>query len=76
MARPGQRVRFLYMRGEPGVHAWDLPGPPVAAAVDLNRYRELLLRVAIILMQPLGVSEADLRSLACGDPVAVPLLKD
>jgi DNA polymerase II len=76
MVRPGQRVRFLYMRGEPGVHAWDLPDPPVAAAVDLDRYRELLLRAAIILMQPLGISEADLRSLACGDPVAVPLLND
>jgi DNA polymerase-2 len=72
--RPGQRVRFLYMRGKPGVHAWDLPDPPLAAAVDLARYRELLLRAAIILLQPLGVSEDHLRAWASGDPAAVPLL--
>ncbi|MCL4559049.1 MAG: hypothetical protein M1281_00330, partial [Chloroflexi bacterium] len=36
--RPGQRVRFLYLRGEPGVQAWDLPDPPATAALDYVRY--------------------------------------
>jgi DNA polymerase-2 len=72
--RPGQRVYFLYMRGKPGVHAWDLPRPPLKAGVDLGRYRELLLRAAIIILQPLGVREEHLRAWAFGAPAAVPLL--
>jgi DNA polymerase-2 len=52
--RPGQRVRFLLTRGQPGVHAWDLPEPPPCAALDLPRYRELLLRAARTVLEPLG----------------------
>ena len=59
--RPGQRVRFVYTRGEPGVHAWDLPDPPDPAALDLARYAELLLRAGATVLQPLGISEATLR---------------
>jgi DNA polymerase-2 len=56
---PGQQVRFIYLLGWPGVHAWDLPEPPNPKAVDVKRYRKLLLRaVATITAQPLGVSEA------------------
>jgi len=56
---PGQLVRFIYMRGWPGVHAWDLPEPPNLQAVDVQRYRTLLLRAASsITHQPLGLSEA------------------
>ena len=43
------------MRGRPGVHAWDLPDPPNPAAVDLDRYRVLLLRAAATVFQPMGV---------------------
>jgi len=58
---PGQLVRFIYMRGWPGVHAWDLPEPPDLQAVDVKRYRTLLLRaVSSITHQPLGLSEASL----------------
>jgi DNA polymerase-2 len=56
-ARPGQRVRLIYMLGEPGVHAWDLPDPPDRAGVDLARYRVLLLRAAGAIFQPFGMSE-------------------
>ncbi len=42
--RPGQRVRFVYTLGEPGVHAWDLPQPPDVRSIDQERYRVLLLR--------------------------------
>jgi DNA polymerase-2 len=60
-ASPGQRIRFLYTRGEPGVYAWNLPQPPNPASVDVNRYSELLLRAASAVLQPFMVSEVRLR---------------
>jgi DNA polymerase-2 len=60
--RPGQRVRFIYTRGTPGVHAWDLPAPPEPAAVDTARYAELLVRAADTVLRPFGVAEAKTRS--------------
>jgi DNA polymerase II len=59
--RPGQRVRFLYTRGEPGVYAWDLPEPLDPASLDQARYAELLLRAGGTILQPLGISEDTLR---------------
>jgi DNA polymerase II len=59
--QPGQRVRFLYALGDPGVYAWDLPIPPDPACLDLAHYAELLLRAGATILQPLGVSEATLR---------------
>ena len=59
--RPGQRVRLVFTRGDPGVHAWDLPDPPDPAAIDTDYYEELLLRAASNLMQPFGLGEEDLR---------------
>jgi DNA polymerase-2 len=58
---PGQHIRFLYTRGDPGVHAWDLPGPPDPASLDVARYSELLLRAAGTILEPFGVSEDLLR---------------
>ncbi|UCD98767.1 MAG: hypothetical protein JSV42_17760 [Chloroflexota bacterium] len=54
---PGERVRFLYTRGEPGVYAWNLPEPPDPSSVDVERYSELLLRAATTLLEPFGVSK-------------------
>ena len=42
--KQGQRVRFVYTLGKPGVHAWDLPNPPDPRSVDVQRYITLLLR--------------------------------
>jgi DNA polymerase-2 len=58
--RPGQRVRFVYTLGEPGVHAWDLPQPPDLRSIDPERYRVLLFRAAATILQPFGVQEQDL----------------
>ncbi len=58
---PGQRVRFLYTRGRPGVYAWDLPNPPDPARIDTARYEELLVRAAHTVLLPLGVEEKTLR---------------
>jgi DNA polymerase-2 len=59
--RPGQRVRFLYTRGDPGVRAWDLPEAPDPSTLDLERYREMFVRAASGVLGPLGVSERLLR---------------
>jgi hypothetical protein len=58
--RAGQRVRFLYTRGEPGVYAWDLPEPPDPLTVDVARYTRLLLRAAHAVLEPFGVTESEL----------------
>ena len=55
--RPGQRIRFLYTLGEPGVYAWNTPEPPVPEMLDLRRYRTLLLRAAHTVLGPFGVEE-------------------
>lgn len=55
--RPGQRVRFVYTRGNPGVYAWDLPALPDARTLDLERYAVLLLRAACTVLEPFGLSE-------------------
>jgi DNA polymerase-2 len=55
--RPGQHVRFIFMYGCPGVHAWDLPEAPDLRCVDVAVYRKLLLRAASTVLSPLGVSE-------------------
>lgn len=60
--RPGQRVRFLFTLGEPGVHAWDLPGKFDPQRLDVERYKILFLRAAFTLLQPLGFSEARLEA--------------
>ena len=43
---PGQRVRFIHTRGEPGVYAWGVPEALDVATVDVGRYGELLMRAA------------------------------
>ncbi len=60
--RPGQRVRFLYLRCAPGVHAWDLPYPPEQHTIDIDRYTTLLLRAASTVLHPLGIREEHLPS--------------
>ena len=71
----GQSVRFVYTLGRPGVHAWDLPEPPVPASLDYPRYRELLLRAAAAVLEPFGLPEARLRRAMAGggEPLALPL---
>lgn len=62
--QPGQRVRFLFTRGKPGVYAWDLPIPPQPTWVDIPRYRTLLLRAAHAVLGPFGIDEASLHTWA------------
>lgn len=71
--RPGQRVKFLLLRGHRAVHAWNLPAAPDPRALDFARYRELTIRAASSVFAPLGVSEELLNQLVGGEPVAVML---
>jgi DNA polymerase-2 len=58
--RPGQRIKLIFIRGACGVHAWDLPQPPPASAVNVDYYQELLLRAAANLLQPFRLDEEEL----------------
>lgn len=61
IVKPGQRVRFLFTLGSPGVFAWDMPQQPAAASIDIPRYRDLLLRAAVEVLAPFGGTEEFLR---------------
>jgi DNA polymerase-2 len=68
--RPGQRVRFIYTRGEPNVYAWDLPDTLNPAVVDLVRYVRLLLRAASAVLEPFGIESTTLAHLVGTLPVS------
>jgi len=57
----GQAIRIIYTGPGPGVHAWDLPNSLDPRNVDIIKYRELLLRAVLEVLQPLGVTEAILK---------------
>lgn len=42
----GQRVRFLFTRGKPGVYAWDMSESFDHRTLDIPRYKELIQRAA------------------------------
>ncbi|MDD5368576.1 MAG: DNA polymerase domain-containing protein [Anaerolineaceae bacterium] len=71
--RPGQRIRFLFLRGEPRVHAWDLPEHPSPAALDVERYTMLLFRAAGTVLQPFGLDDNAVRELVVGRAIPVTL---
>jgi DNA polymerase-2 len=56
MVRPGQRVRFLFTLGKPGVRAWDVPDQPDTRCIDLARYRTLLQRAVETVLAPIEQS--------------------
>ncbi|MBA4379550.1 MAG: hypothetical protein C0393_02490, partial [Anaerolinea sp.] len=56
VVRPGQRVRFLFTLGKPGVRAWDVPEPPDLCYVDVKRYQTLLKRAVETVLAPIGQS--------------------
>jgi hypothetical protein len=56
LVRPGQRVRFLYTLGPPGVSAWDVYARPDLRSIDLARYRVLLQRAVQTILAPVEKS--------------------
>jgi DNA polymerase-2 len=56
--RPGQKVRFLFTLGKPGVRAWDVPQPPDPRSIDLKRYRILFERAVDTVLLPIQNSSS------------------
>jgi len=56
--RPGQRVRFVYTRGRPGVRTWDVPDQPDPHTVAIARYCTLFLRAVQTVFAPIQQSVA------------------
>jgi len=52
--RAGQSVRFILTRGQPGVHAWDLPTQIDPKTIDIQRYQTLLQRAIDTLLNTLA----------------------
>lgn len=50
---PGQKVRFLYTRGKPGVLAWYGTESTDISMVDSNRYKTLLMRAVDTIISPI-----------------------
>ncbi len=50
--RPGQTVRFIYILGVPGVHAWDLEQTLDPKMIDAGVYKKLLDRAMETVLQP------------------------
>jgi len=71
--RPGQSIRFLYLRGKPGVYAWNLPEPPDKKGVDTAYYAELLLRAAQTVLTPLGATRKQLDEWVLHKACSIPL---
>lgn len=70
---PGQRIQFIYTRGECGVHAWDLPTFPKPESIDTERYTELTLRAVDTVLQPFGIEAEQLRAWALHRAYQLPL---
>jgi DNA polymerase-2 len=57
----GQSVRFLFVRGQGKVLAWDAAQEAGTFCLDPDRYTTLLIRAASAVLQPLGITEEALR---------------
>jgi len=54
--QPGQRVRFLFTLGKPGVRALDVPDQPDIRCIDVYRYRVLFERAVQTVLAPIQQS--------------------
>jgi DNA polymerase-2 len=61
---PGQRIRYLFVKGEPGVYPWECPPPSGQYQIDIEKYIELLARAGSSIFLPFGVKEAELKKWA------------
>ncbi|MCL5428504.1 MAG: hypothetical protein M1347_01710 [Chloroflexi bacterium] len=58
----GQMVKYVYVKGYPRVHAWDSKEKLTYNRLDVNRYCELVIRMASMMLGPFGVTEAMLKA--------------
>ncbi|MBP7031376.1 MAG: hypothetical protein GYA81_05065 [Chloroflexi bacterium] len=71
--RPGQRVRFLFMEGEPDVRAWELSGKVDPQSINLDKYMELLAKAGGSVLLPFGIDPEVLMEWTLKGGVQLPL---
>jgi len=71
--RPGQRVRFLFMQGEPDVYAWELGGQVDPAKLDQHKYLELLAKAGGSVLLPFGIDPQVLMEWTLKGGIQLPL---
>jgi DNA polymerase-2 len=59
--RMGQSTRFLFVRGEQKIAAWDASEEITYSILDFQRYAELMVRAMGNILQPFGIEEGALR---------------
>jgi hypothetical protein len=59
--RPGQKMRFVYTRGEVDVRPWETTTPIEFENIDKEKYIELLARAACSVFHPFGLSDRQLK---------------
>jgi DNA polymerase-2 len=73
--RPGQTVKFLYTRTDPGVSAWQAGQPLYFDTIDVERYVRLLVRAASNILQPFGFEEDVLTDQVAGQLLLFPIYR-
>jgi len=71
--RPGQRVRFLFMQGEPDVYAWELGGQVDPAKLNQHKYLELLAKAGGSMLLPFGIDPQVLMEWTLKGGIQLPL---
>lgn len=59
--RPGQKMRFVYTRGEIDVRPWETTTQIEFGDIDKEKYIELLARAACSVFHPFGISDQQLK---------------
>ena len=70
---PGQRVRFLFMQGQPDVYAWELGGQVDPAKLDQHKYLELLAKAGGSVLLPFGIDPQVLMEWTLKGGIQLPL---
>ncbi len=59
--RPGQKMKYIYILGDPDVCPWEDSGSLTMDRIDKKKYIELLARAASSVLYPFGVDSEDLK---------------
>ncbi len=62
--RPGQKMRFVFVKKDPGVCPWEVHEKLDPADLDKVKYTELLARAAASVLQPFGFKDDQLKQWA------------
>ncbi len=71
--RPGQKMRFVFTRGDADVFPWEMEGDLDASQLDKDKYIELLARAASSVLYPFGVELDELKQWAHSATIELPL---